>query len=807
MKKDSRFIKALHKRILIMDGAMGTLLQQRGLKLGQAPEELNITAPDIVESVHRDYYQAGSDVVLTNTFGATRRKLAEYNLENKIDAINAEAVRIAKKAASKTNGFVACDIGPLGSYLKPLGPLSWDEAYDLFAEQARILASAKPDLFIIETMSDIREVKASLRAAKDCFAGPVFVQMTFTEDGATVTGTDPLSFVTVAEAMGADGIGINCSVGPKNLYPLVKILTQSTHLPISVKPNRGMPQLINRETIYPGTVKEFVKYTVQYARLGVNLIGGCCGTDPSFIKAVSEKLRKKKPVMRREKKGITRFSSRTRTITITPQSPLIKIGERINPTGRKILQKELKDFNFTTVRSDASAQVHAGVHMLDINMGVPGSDEKKLMERAMEIVQSSVPVPLCIDSSSPEVLETALKLCEGKPLVNSVTGETHKLTAIIPLIKRYGAGIIGLTIDEDGIPSTAAKRIKIARKIIRFALKYGINRDDIIIDNLSLTASSEAPQARETLKAIRLVSAKLKLKTILGISNISFGLPNRPALNSTFLNTACSKGLSLAIMNPLVSWGKSDRYALAVLNGKDKNCTAYIQKHSGVSTTAPLKESPTIADIRSIRQKLYSAVLYGVQESIYALIDTALAEHVSPQEITDGILMPALEEVGEKFVRKQYFLPQVLMCTDTIQKGILYIQKKFPQKASQSKGSILLATVQGDIHDIGKNIVKTVFENHGWTVTDLGKNVEAKRIIDTAKEIMPDLIGLSALMTTTMIHMEDIIKLKILEHIPSKIIIGGAAVTQSFADSIQADGYAPDAIQAVRLAKQLTGVS
>ncbi|MFH1378967.1 MAG: homocysteine S-methyltransferase family protein [bacterium] len=801
--KNNRFLKTLTKKILVSDGAMGTLLQQRGLKTGQAPEELNITAPHIVESVHADYVNAGSDVVLTNTFGATRSKLSDYHLAHKIDAINFEAVKIARNAVKKTRGFVACDIGPLGSYLKPLGPLSWDAAYDLFAEQARILSTANPDLFIIETMSDIREVKAALRAAKDCFDGPVFVQMTFTEDGTTVTGTDPLSFITVAEAMGADGIGINCSVGPKNLYPLVKILAQHTHLPISVKPNRGMPQLINRETIYPGTIQEFVTYAQKFARLGVNLIGGCCGTDPSFITAIAQKLNKQKPKIRKKKINITRFCSRTKTLTITHKSPLIKIGERINPTGRNILQKELADFNFTTVRNDAVAQVSAGAHMLDVNMGLPGGNEQKLMKKALDIVQSSVQVPMCIDSNSPEVLETALKLCEGKPLVNSVTGETHKLNAILPLIKRYGAGIIGLTIDEKGIPSTAAKRMQIAQKILHSALKNGINREDIFIDNLSLTASSEADQAQETLTSIKLVRSKLKLNTILGISNISFGLPNRSALNSTFLNLARSKGLTSAIMNPLVPWGKNDKYALAVFNLHDTNCTRYINKYAGITSTAASKKTATITDIKSIHQKLYSAVLYGVQESIYALIDSALLDHIEPREITNGILLPALEEVGEKFVRKQYFLPQVLMCADTIQKAFLYIQSKFPQQITESKGTILLATVKGDIHDIGKNIVKTVFENHGWQVVDLGKNVDAQKIIDTAIEIQPEIIGLSALMTTTMIHMEDVIKLKNLEHIPSKIIVGGAAVTARFADSIQADGYAPDAVQAVRLANQL----
>lgn len=802
--KKMRFTEALKKRILIMDGAMGTLLQQRGLKIGQAPEELNIVAPEIVESVHADYFRAGADIVLTNTFGATRKKLAEFNLDHNLFEINQSGVYIARKAAQAFNGFVAGDIGPLGSYMTPLGPLSWDEAYNLFAEQVKAVASAEPDLIIIETMSDMREVKAAIRAAKDFFSGPVFAQMTFTEDGTTVTGTDPLSFITVAEAMGVDGLGVNCSVGPKKLYPIVKTLTENTHLPISVKPNRGVPQLINRQTIYPGTIEEFVQYCTKFARLGSNLIGGCCGTDPLFINAIAKKLKNHKPKTRKRKQGITRFCSRMHTLDIAQKTPLVKIGERINPTGRKILQQELQNFDFMRVRNDAIAQERAGAHMLDVNMGLPGGDEKKLMSKAMEIVQSSVRIPLCIDSSSPEALETALKLCEGKPLVNSVSGEKDKLNRILPLIKQYGAGVIGLVIDENGIPHNAGERIKIAKKILKAALEHGIAREDIIIDNLSLAASAESLQAKETLKAIRYVSKQMKLKTILGISNVSFGLPNRSALNSTFLNLARKEGLSCAIMNPLVQWTKNDPYALMVLSGKDPHCKKYLQKYSGIPVKpAAMHRGPTIADIKSIREQLFQAVLDGVQESICTLIDKALEERIPPREITAGILLPALEEVGEKFVRKIYFLPQVLMCAETMQKGFLYLQKKFPQEAAQSRGTLLLATVQSDIHDIGKNIVRSVFENYGWKVVDLGKNVEASKIINRAKEINPHIIGLSALMTTTMVYMEDVIKLKNREHVPSKIIVGGAAVTQKFADSINADGYASDAIRAVKVAENL----
>ncbi|MBD3271877.1 MAG: 5-methyltetrahydrofolate--homocysteine methyltransferase, partial [Elusimicrobia bacterium] len=451
MTINSRFTRALRNHILILDGAMGTLLHERGLKHGQAPEELNLANPAIVQSVHADYYAAGADMVLTNTFGATRKKLDDFGLGESVSDINTAAVKIARKAAEKTNGFVAGDIGPLGSYLTPLGPLSFDEAYGFFREQAQALASAKPDCLIIETMSDIRELKAAIIAAKDAFHGPIIAQMTFTETNTTVTGTDPLSFITVAESLDVHGIGLNCGIGPGQVTSLVKQFTEKTHLPISVKPNRGIPQLVNRQTIYPGTIDEFVTSLSACVTFGANLVGGCCGTDPSFIQALAQKLKNKKPRKRSKKTAITRFSSRVKTLEITPRSPLIIIGERINPTGRKILQQELSQNNFTRVRSDAKAQVEAGAHMLDVNMGLPAHDEKTLMEKALQIVQSAVQVPLCIDSASTDVLEHALKNCEGKPLVNSVSGEQEKMSALLPIIKRYGAGFIGLLIDENGI--------------------------------------------------------------------------------------------------------------------------------------------------------------------------------------------------------------------------------------------------------------------------------------------------------------------------------------------------------------------
>ncbi|MFH1282662.1 MAG: homocysteine S-methyltransferase family protein [bacterium] len=794
------FKQIISNKILITDGAMGTLLQDCGLHPGQAPEELNIINPGAVQSVHDAYLESGSNIIFTNTFGATSYKLKEYNLQNKTHLINTSAVKLAKEAAKHYEAFVAGGMGPLGYFLTPIGTIEFDEAYAHFAEQAKAFADADADIIVIETMSDIREIKAALLASKDNFRGPIIVSATFTKEGRTVTGTDISTFANVVQSMGADSIGFNCSVGPKHLLPLLKKLVKYTNLPISVKPNRGLPQLINNETVFPGTVKEFIYYSKQFIKLGANLLGGCCGTTPEFIGALAE-LAKKSKSKKRKINIPLRLSSRTKTIEVNSLKKITIIGERINPTGRKLLQEELRHNNFTTIMHDAREQAKNGADLIDVNMGLPGGDENKLLAKACELVQSLVDLPICIDSSSTEALEAGLKQSTGKPLINSVNGEDSKLEKILPLAKRYGAALICLTMDDAGIPESAKDRIKIAKKIITQALKIGIPQTDILIDNLTLSLSTQQNQAKETLKAIRICKNKLKIKTVLGVSNISYGLPNRELINSTFLKMAKKAGLDFAIINPYHKWNIFNEYAYKALTGKDKSCLSYIKKY-GSTVQKPQQKKRLTAPLNQ-QEILYNSIIEGRKDLIVSSIQALLKQNMPPLQINNTILIKALTEVGEKFERKQLFLPQVLLAAETMQLGFSYLKNSLSKDEIRFTGKILLATVKGDIHDIGKNIVAAVMESYGWQVIDLGKNVQTKTIIEGAKKHKVDIIGLSALMTTTMIAMKEVIKTKEEFNLSVPIIIGGAAVTRIFAQEIGADGYAKDAMEAVNVAKSL----
>jgi 5-methyltetrahydrofolate--homocysteine methyltransferase len=794
------FNKILKERILILDGAMGTLLQERGLKSGQSPEELNLTkeGQEIIKSVHLDYLQAGSDIILTNTFGATARKLSDYGLENKIKEINYNAVKIARKCAKKFNAFVGGSIGAIGTYLKPIGPLSFEDAYNIFSQQIRILSKAGVDLIFIETISDISELKSALLAAKDNFKGPIISMVTFTEDKITVSGTSPLCFLSVAESMGTDGVGINCSVGPKDLYAVVKEIIKFAKKIIVVKPNRGLPVLVNRETVFPGTLSEFLSYGVKFANLGVNLIGGCCGTNPEFIRELTKRLKNKKP-KQRKKISATLISSRTNCVIVKDKSPLVVVGERINPTGKKDFQEELRKGVFKRIRKEATLQVKEGAKILDINVGIAGGDEVYLLKNAVSIVQSAVNVPIMIDSTNREAIETALKLCEGKPILNSTTAEDKKLNELLPLIKRYGGCLVGLTLSEKGIPENAKGRIKLAEKIIKKATELGICDDDIIIDNLTLSLSAQQNQAIETLKAIKICREKLKVKTILGVSNVSFGLPQRHIINSAFLNVAREYGLNFAILNPRWKFNIRSKDALNVINRKDKGCKIYIKKYGKVKQ----KEVKRKKEKLSPEGKLYNCILEGDKDYVLDCLNKVLEKGYKPMDINNKILLKAMEEVGEKFEKKEFFLPDVILSSETMQFAFDKLKGMISKKETKKIAKIILATVYGDIHDIGKNIVKIVMENYGFEVIDLGKNVETKKIINVAKKENVELIGLSALMTTTMPVMEDVINLKNKEKIKAKILVGGAAVTKKFANSIGADAYCSNAMDGVKKGKEL----
>ena len=794
------FKKLLTERVLILDGAMGTELHKRGLLFDiGAPEELNLKYPERLKSVYADYLKAGSEAILTNTFGANRLKLKDYGLETLLDIINTNAVNIARDAAKGFNAFVAADIGPIGSYLTPLGSVGFDEAYDVFSQQVRSIAKAGPDYLVIETMAEIREVKAALLAAKDNFSGPVVVQMTFTADGTTVTGTDVLSFLSVAEAMGADAVGMNCSVGPEELVKLAKLLAINTTLPISFKPNAGMPRLINRETVFPGTSDQFVKACVEAHKCGINMLGGCCGTTPEFIQALSAKLKGKAPAARKYKKKFF-LSSRAKSIDIEGRKKLVLVGERINPTNRKKFQEELAAGNFTILRAEAKKQAAAGADILDLNLGLPGADEAKLMSKAVEEIQEVVSSPLCLDSSLTSALESGLKACAGKPIINSVNGEKEKLEKVLPLAKRYGAAVIGLTTDEKGIPKTAGERLAIANKIIEAAKNAGIPENEIIIDYLTLAASAAPGLAQETLDAITQSKKKWpEVKTILGVSNISFGLPARQVINSTFLKLARKAGLDMAILNPFEDWKTNDALARALLTGSDPRGEKYIAKYSGFVKKVSTRETAALPPDK----RLYVSVLEGNREEVQKAVNAALESGISPLAAANDIILKALNEVGEKFAAKEYFLPQVIRSAETAQAAFAVIKPLLKKDTGFSQGRIVLATVKGDVHDIGKNIVAAVLESHGWEVIDLGKNIEAKDIVDAALKHNAPVIGLSALMTTTMPEMEKVVQERNARKVSVKVLIGGAPVTEKYAKEIGADGYAKDAVTAAKAAAKL----
>ncbi|MFH1369002.1 MAG: homocysteine S-methyltransferase family protein [Elusimicrobiota bacterium] len=795
----SDFKKLLNERVVILDGAMGSELRKRGyLDDVSCVEELNIKFPERIQEIFRNYLEAGTEMLLTDTLGANRRLLAEYGLEGKTAEINSAAVKVARETASKYGALVAGDMGPLGAYLTPLGPLSFEEAYDLFAEQAKAFASAGADLIFIETMADIREVKAALIAAKDNFPGPVMVNMTFTSDGTTVTGTDILTYVSVAESVGADAIGMNCSVGPESMLPLIKILAKHTSLPVSFKPNAGMPKLVNRQTFFPGTPEEFSGVSVEAFNAGVNLLGGCCGTNPDFIRALSKEIKGKKPVQRKTAEKFL-ISSRTRAVDLYDEKELVKVGERINPTNRKKFQDELGAGNFATIRREAQGQAKSGAKILDVNMGLPGADEPALMKKAVSEIQEAVQVPLCLDSSSTGALEEGLKACAGKPVINSVNGDEPRLNVIFPLAKRYGAAVIGLCVDERGLPKNSAERLEIAERILSSAKKHGFPENEVIFDYLTLAASAMSEGIRETLAAIKESRKRWPAnKTILGVSNVSFGLPNRQVLNSTFLKLAREAGLDLAILNPHEDWSADDKEARNLLVGGDPKGEKYIAKHGNA-----VKKQPAAQKDMPAGEKLYNAVLEGAREDVPSLIKQVLASGKKPLEIANDILLGALNEVGSKFKTKEYFLPQVILAAEAAQAAFAEIKPLLKRDAAFKSGKIVLATVKGDVHDIGKNIVAAVLESHGWEVIDLGKNVDAEKIVETAVSKNSGLIGLSALMTTTMLEMENVVRIRNEKKLPVKILVGGAPVTDKFSKEIGADGYARDAVEAAEIAKLL----
>lgn len=797
MPKD--FKKFLKSHAVIFDGATGTMLQRLGLKPGGCPDELNLTRPDLVKKVHLAYKNAGSHVVTTNTFGANRIKLAEYGLEKRLNEINIASVKNAKAAIGK-NLFVAGGIGPTGRFVKPVGDMDFNEAVSVFSEQAKALKKGGADLVIIETMMDIKEMKAAIIGAKETGL-PIAATMTFDLSMRTILGTSPKAFAIIADSLGADCVGANCSLGIEGIYKALAEMSLVTGLPLIAQPNAGIPVLKGDETIFPATPEEMTEYVPKLVSIGVRILGGCCGTTSEHI----EKMGKAFLAMKREsgkpKKSFSSLSSRTAHVLFGNGLPPVTIGERINPTGRKIFASEIKEGKNLIIRQEAKEQTESGAHILDVNVGVPGIDEAAAMTRAVFIVNENTPCPIVIDSADPAVIEAGLMACDGKPLINSVSGEEKKLRTILPLAKKYGAAVLGLALDDDGIPATAEGRLKVARKILARAKKIGIKKEDVYIDCLAMTVSAEPKGALETLKAIRLVKEELGLTTALGVSNISFGLPSRETVNSSFLSMAMAAGLDCAIMNTKNRPMMDAFHASSVLLGLDAKADRYIKRFE---TRSPSFEKPVeTKKPESLEEKLSHAVISGDEENIVSLVEEAIKEGWGPLKIGNQGLIPGLDEVGRLFACNKYFLPQVILSADTVKKAFTRLKKEFHGQTGPSLGKVIMATVEGDIHDIGKNIVSTLLENHGFEVIDLGKNVSAKKIVEEAIKTKADIVGLSALMTTTVMEMDNVIKRLKQAGVNVKTIVGGAVVTPEFAKKIGADEYGGDATAAVERIKRL----
>ena len=792
--------------ILIFDGAMGTMLQKKGLKLGENPELLNITHPEIIEEVHREYLDAGSNVITVNTFGANELKLKLCNLEveETIDA----AVKIAKKAIGSQNGkYIALDIGPIGELLEPMGTLSFDRAYEIFKRQIVQGVKSGVDIILLETMTDLYELKAAVLAAKENSDLPIFATMTFEENKRTFTGCSPEAMVLVLEGLGVEALGVNCSLGPKQLKPIIEEICSLAHIPVMVQPNAGLPTLsIGNETKYDVTKEEFAETLCSFIDKGVRVIGGCCGTNPEYIKELVERTKDIK---------INSVENENYSAVCTP-SKVVRIdgvrivGERINPTGKKLFKQALINEDIDYILNQAVSQVEAGAHILDVNVGLPEIDEPYMMKKVVREIQGIIDTPLQIDSSDHKAIETGLRYYNGKAILNSVNGEDKVLDSVLPLVKKYGASVIGLTLDENGIPPKAEDRFKIAEKILNRALEYGIKKEDVFIDCLVLTVSAQQKEVQETLKAVRMVKEKLGLKTLLGVSNISFGLPNRALINETFLASALANGLDLPIMNPNAEGMIRVIDSHNVLYNHDKGATTYIDKYANVqiNSEAVSKNGDNKAadgNDSEVRDLKYIVIKGLKEEAKHATIE--LLKEKDELEIVNEFLIPALDEVGARYEKGEIFLPQLIQAAETVKNSFNVLKAEISKNNSEtiSKGKIILATVKGDIHDIGKNIVKVILENYGYEILDLGKDVPVETVVEEVKKHNVKLVGLSALMTTTIKSMEETIVALKADGFKGKVFVGGAVLTEDYAEKIGADFYAKDAKESVEIAKQILG--
>lgn len=785
--------KETSNRVILFDGAMGTELQKRGLKTGECPEYMNITNPDTLYYIHKSYLEAGADIIETNTFGANKIKLSKYGLEDRLEEIITEAVKLAKTAAAHKP--VALSVGPIGELLHPYGKLTFEEAYNIFKEVVIFGENAGAEIVIIETMSDMLEAKAAILAAKENTNLKIICTMTFQEDGRTLMGSDPQTVVITLQGLGLDAIGVNCSTGPDKMVDVVEKMSLVSRIPIIAQPNAGMPSIKDGKTYYDLKPEVFASFFPILVEKGASIVGGCCGTTPYYIKLVKKQIQDLKPNIKYNK--FTAVTSNTKTVFIGDKEPLKIIGERINPTGKKKLSEAFLAGNVDLAIEEALRQQKCGANILDINVGVPGLNEEEMLVKVVKEVENVSDLPLQIDSTNVRAIEKAIRISRGRPIINSVNAKDESLKEILPIVKKYGACIVGLTVGEKGLPKDREERLINAEKIIERAKEYGIPKEDIIIDCIVLTVSSEQSMALETLESIKLIKNKLGVKTIIGLSNVSFGLPERKIINSAFFAMAASYGLDTAIINPCDEDMMDIYRASMVLINKDKGSKWYLERY-GVNKADVKKKIAIDENTKTLNEILYNDILEGKKTGVENVVENIMINGIEPLKIVDEIIIPALKEVGERYDKGIYFLPQLLSSAEVVQGAFKLIKEKLP-KGSSSKGKIILATVEGDVHDIGKNIVKVLLENYGFEVIDLGKDVKGETILEKIRQFNVKLVGLSALMTTTLFNMEKIIKL-LKSNSDVTIMAGGAVLSEEYAYKIGADYYGKTAQDAVKIA-------
>ncbi len=794
-----KILDYLKDNILYLDGGMGTLLQKQGLEPGEFPEKWNITHSGEITKIHCDYFDAGSNLVNTNTFGANSLKFSDDELEQIIKSAVANAKKAKEMSKSTQEKWIALDIGPTGRMLAPYGDFDFEDAVEVFAKSVRLGAKYGVDCIFIETMNDSYETKAAVLAAKENCDLPVFVSNAYGEDKKLMTGASPSAMVAMLEGLGVDAVGVNCSLGPKALFDVVLEYLENASVPVIIKPNAGLPKSVDGKTVYDVTADEFSCDMFELAKKGARMLGGCCGTTTEYIKALSDKCKGVTPVPITQKND-TVVSSYTHAVKFG-ENPIL-IGERINPTGKKLFKEALRANDIDYILKEGIAQQEKGVDILDVNVGLPEIDEVKMLKTAVCELQAIINLPLQIDTSDAIAMESALRRYNGKAMINSVNGKKESMDLVFPLAKKYGGVIVALTLDENGIPENAEGRLEIAKKILEEAKKYGIDKKDIIFDPLALTISADKSAGRETLRAIELIKNELGAHTSLGVSNVSFGLPKREIINSTFFALSLNCGLSAAIMNPYSDEMLKAYYAFRAIKGMDDNCAEYIEFTNNLKETVTTTVEAKPSGESEYKSQLQKAIIKGLKEQA-AIITSEILKTTEPLKIVNEEIIPSLDIVGSGFEKKIVYLPQLLMSAEAAKASFEKIKQAATNQKTKDKCSFVIATVKGDIHDIGKNIVKLLLENYGFMTIDLGKDVAPEAVVDAVIENHSPVVGLSALMTTTVPAMEETIKL-LREKAPwCKVVVGGAVLTQEYADAIGADKYAKDAMETVRYAEQI----